>query len=90
MSQTHYRYDGLNRLTQLTDSQNTLSFNYDKVGRLTEQRQWQMNDSGFANSQVIGYHSMIKTAIGLKPCCLCVNLRFQSGCLPGRIGNFFG
>ena len=55
MSQTHYQYDGLNRLTQLTDGQNTLSFSYDKVGRLTEQRQWQMNDSGFANSQVIGY-----------------------------------
>ncbi|OOF38388.1 hypothetical protein BKK49_09790 [Rodentibacter rarus] len=55
ISQTHYQYDGLNRLTQLTDGQNTLSFSYDKVGRLTEQRQWQMNDSGFANSQVIGY-----------------------------------
>ncbi|MFZ7143538.1 hypothetical protein ACLSY0_10805 [Avibacterium avium] len=55
MSQTHYQYDELNRLTQLSDGQNTLSFSYDKVGRLTEQRQWQMNDSGFANSQVISY-----------------------------------
>ncbi|MEH8043886.1 RHS repeat domain-containing protein, partial [Gallibacterium anatis] len=47
ISQTHYQYDELNRLTQLTDGQNTLLFRYDKVGRLTEQRQWQMNDSGF-------------------------------------------
>ncbi|MEJ9378736.1 RHS repeat domain-containing protein, partial [Gallibacterium anatis] len=30
-------------------------FRYDKVGRLIEQRQWQMNDSGLANSQVISY-----------------------------------
>ncbi|WP_340444557.1 RHS repeat domain-containing protein, partial [Gallibacterium anatis] len=54
-AQTDYQYDELNRLTQLSDGQNTLSFSYDKVGRLTEQRQWQMNDSGFVNSQVISY-----------------------------------
>ncbi|MEJ9381123.1 hypothetical protein P9091_12285, partial [Gallibacterium anatis] len=54
-AQTDYQYDELNRLTQLSDGQNTLLFRYDKVGRLIEQRQWQMNDSGLANSQVISY-----------------------------------
>ncbi|MFZ7243624.1 hypothetical protein ACLSZ5_10880, partial [Avibacterium avium] len=29
MSQTHYQYDELNRLTQLSDGQNTLLFRYD-------------------------------------------------------------
>ena len=55
-AQTHYQYDGLGRITQLSDGENTQGFDYDKVGRLVQQRQYRLNANGMVESQALHYH----------------------------------
>ena len=56
-AQTDYQYDGLGRITQLSDGENTQGFDYDKVGRLVQQRQYRLNANGIMivddNGQVV-------------------------------------
>ena len=55
-AQTDYQYDGLGRITQLSDGENTQGFDYDKVGRLRQQRQYHLNANGMVESQALHYH----------------------------------
>ncbi|MDY5435343.1 hypothetical protein, partial [Peptostreptococcus porci] len=55
-AQTDYQYDGLCRITQLSDGENTQGFDYDKVGRLVQQRQYRLNANGMVESQAFHYH----------------------------------
>ncbi|MDG6464132.1 RHS repeat-associated core domain-containing protein, partial [Glaesserella parasuis] len=55
-AQTDYQYDGLGRITQLSDGENTQGFDYDKVGRLVQQRQYRLNANGMVESQALHHH----------------------------------
>ena len=46
----------MGRITQLSDGENTQGFDYDKVGRLVQQRQYRLNANGMVESQALHYH----------------------------------